>query len=47
MTIFRPNKNCAIENPFSQIFVKIPVVDTQLTHLDETVLLSIQNTCLN
>ena len=40
-------KKCAIENVFSYFFIKTYVVGTQKNRLDETVILSTQNKCLN
>ena len=42
-----PSKECATENYFSYFSTKTYVVGTQKNRLDETVLLSTQNMCLN
>ena len=42
-----PRKDCVNENYFSYFSTKTSVVVTQKNCLDEMVLLSTQNTCLN
>ena len=42
-----PRYECVTENYFSDFSTKTYVVGTQKDRLDETVLLSTQNTCLN
>ena len=42
-----PRLECVTENYFSYFSTKTYVVSTQKNRLDETVLLSTQNTCLN
>ena len=46
-TDFRPPDKCIQENYFSYYSTKTYVVGTQKNRLNETVLLSTQNTCLN
>ena len=42
-----PRYECVTENYFSYFSTKTYVVGTKKTHLNETVLLSTQNICLN